>query len=201
MEILETEWRERKSYHGDTWARFRCFCGNEKWIKLARLKEGRIKSCGCARYHRLPGVSRTPEYRSWEKMLERCCNPRHRNFKNYGGRGIVVCDRWATSFQNFYSDMGPSDGMTIERKDVNGNYEPNNCKWIPLKEQARNRRDTIHVKMYGRNQLLVDWAKELRINYGVLRYRLGFADRAPRKRSMMHLIEREEVNDGTITRV
>ena len=155
-----------------------------------KVKSGRAKSCGCAQRFRLSkplthGMSYSKEYRIWEHMISRCSNPKNTHFHNYGGRGIEVCDRWIDSFENFYEDMGLSNGLTIDRIDVNGNYEPGNCRWIPKSAQARNRRDTLYVSIGGKRQLLLDWAKELGLNYGVLKYRLGLAARLRRRDGLL----------------
>lgn len=111
-----------------------CTCGRHK----ARLPEG---SQFAARTH---GLSGSPEYQSWVSMKARCLNPATEHYGLYGGRGITVCDRWLTSFANFYADMGerpePKTAYSIDRIDTNGNYEPGNCKWSTDSEQASNRR-------------------------------------------------------------
>lgn len=107
------------------------------------------------------GLSDTPVHRSWMSMHQRCRNPNDRAFKNYGGRGITVCARWA-SFEAFLEDLGPKpEGYELERKDVNGNYEPGNCRWATINDQANNRRTNRFITYGGRTQTLAQWADEL----------------------------------------
>ena len=93
-----------------------------------------------------------PEYVIWYAMISRCSNKNNINYKNYGGRGITVCQRWVSSFFNFYIDMGcrPSEKLTLERIDNDGNYEPNNCKWATREEQSYNKRDSISIEYKGK---------------------------------------------------
>jgi len=114
-------------------------------------------------------MSGSREYTAWVGMKTRCMNKNVPSYKHYGGRGIIVCDRWADSFESFYLDMGKCpDGYSIERIEVNGSYEPSNCKWIPILEQAKNRRSGISHN--GESPLEV--AERTGLKVGTVYYRL-----------------------------
>jgi hypothetical protein len=130
-----------------------CDCGRTTNTKSFALIAGRSKSCGClAREHRIAahtshGKARTLTYWIWSSMKARCYRPSDKSYENYGGRGIVVCDRWRRNFAAFLEDMGECPaGYSIDREDVNGNYEPNNCRWIPMPEQAATKRTAIRKR-------------------------------------------------------
>lgn len=130
---------------GEPRVQCRCDCGTEH--NISSKEWGKTMSCGCLRRERnrerntTHGLSKSPEYRIWNHMRERCSNPTDRFWKDYGGRGITVCERWQ-DFALFYADMGPrpSDSHSIDRTDNDRGYEPDNCRWVTAKEQAANRR-------------------------------------------------------------
>lgn len=132
-----------------------CDCGNTVVRSAAYFVHGKNPSCGCFRTENMKGnvthgFSNTPEHKTWCKLKERCNNPNSKDYHLYGGRGIKVCNRWVGSFENFLEDMGkkPEGKFSIDRLDVNGNYEPSNCRWATDFEQAQNKRfqKTIEVE-------------------------------------------------------
>lgn len=139
------------SHRCATWSCL-CDCGKTTIVSSRHLKSNGVQSCGCVRNEaksthgdRKSGDGRAKEYKSWTSMKQRCTNPKNIGYKNYGGRGITVCERWFNSYVNFITDMGraPSQKHSIERNDNDGNYEPNNCRWATALEQVRNRRNTL----------------------------------------------------------
>lgn len=115
-----------------------------------------------------------PEYRSWQSMKDRCLRPNNEGYKWYGGRGITVCDRWLESFENFLADMGPkpSPQHTLDRKENNGNYDPDNCRWATKKEQAANRRSNRMITYKGETLMISEWAHRADLEMYVLYLRV-----------------------------
>lgn len=112
-------------------------------------------------------------YQIWSGMIQRCYNGNYRSFVDYGGRGITVCDEWRESVHAFIRDMGPApDGLTIERIDNTGPYEPDNCRWATMREQSRNRRSNIMVTMRGETRCLKEWTDRTGVSYDAARMRI-----------------------------
>lgn len=106
----------------------------------------------------------SPSYLSWKAMIERCYSPQCNRYRTHGARGIMVCSRWRNAFTLFYADMGERPkGLTLERKDNNGNYEPDNCEWATPTQQARNTRRNVSLTIFGEAKLLVEWFNDPRI--------------------------------------
>lgn len=133
--------------------KIRCDCGKEIIMPASEFLKGKQKSCGCrskeliGEAQRTHGMSRHPAYRVWRSMIDRCRLPTHQAWKNYGGRGIRVCARWQEDFLNFWADMGPAyrKGLSLDRIDVDGNYAPENCRWVSDKDQGRNKRNNVLI--------------------------------------------------------
>lgn len=160
----------------------RCDCGKEWSVAGSCLKKKNTMSCGClnreltikrtTRHGYARVLNHHPIYRTWNKMTQRCSNPKDGAYPNYGGRGIKVCKRWLT-FENFLDDMKPSwkEGLTIERVDSNKGYHKSNCRWATRKEQQRNRRNTRFITFKGQTKALTEWAEIYGINRTKLRWR------------------------------
>lgn len=158
-----------------------CSCGIVCTRVGSNLKRN-SKSCGClareltkAR-NTTHGESHTREFAAWTRMKSRCYNSNNQKvYKNYGGRGITVCDRWLHSYENFLSDMGrmTAEKYTLERVDSNGNYEPGNCKWATMYEQQNNRRDNVRITHEGRTQNLSQWCREFGLNFWTVNRRIN----------------------------
>ncbi len=184
LEEFETE-----VHNGNIYGKFQCYYGRIFKTRLSAIKNGHTKSCGCLQretssqigklnathgHKRCGEESRT--HHIWIGMRRRCNNPNDEAYKNYGGRGIIVCDRWnnkINGFKNFLEDMGECPkGYEIDRINNNGGYYKENCRWTTSKINNRNRRDNILLEFNGKIQCLSAWADEYNIIAGTLRYRL-----------------------------
>ena len=156
----------------------KCDCGTQKEVNGHDLLRGHTKSCGCLQketvtnFNYKHGMCGALVYNTWRAMQSRCNRKSDTVYKYYGGRGIRVCKRW-DKFENFYADMGDRPkGKSIDRKDNDGDYRPDNCRWATRKEQGRNRRSNIMIKYAGKSQCIATWGEELGIPYLILWKRL-----------------------------
>lgn len=151
-----------------------CDCGNLHEVTSPDLKSGRVNSCGCLRREIRIQKNTTHNLRKhrlfsiWANMKSRCYNPNTDHYSSYGARGIRVCEEWLNDFQAFYDwamKNGYRDDLTIDRIEVNGNYEPGNCRWATSKRQANNTRRCVKVILNGETKTLSEWCDLLGINY------------------------------------
>lgn len=174
----------------------KCECGNTKIFGITAIKRGSTKSCGCLQKEALKklntgnsnrlfkhGDSHTKLHICWVNMIDRCTNKNCTGYKNYGGRGITICKEWIKDYLTF-KEWAVSNGfckeLTLDRINVNGNYEPSNCRWITQQEQCNNRRATTFLEMDGITMPLADWSRKLNIKiitiHGRLRRGLSVKD-------------------------
>ena len=159
----------------------KCDCGNDTVVFSTSLVRGLTHSCGClnreiasVRFgtHRL---SESRLHKTWSDMKKRCYNPNSKSFPAYGGRGIEMCEEWKDDFQSFYNwamANGYADDLTIDRIDVNGNYSPENCRWVDKLTQANNCRTNHYLTFNGKTQSIVEWARELGVSDSLIRQRI-----------------------------
>lgn len=177
--IKETDRRITRGGHSVRYWECMCDCGNLTVASSNQLRSGNTKSCGCLRKDCViktfttHNQSKSKLYRIWYEMKGRCLNKKDKAYKNYGDRGITVCDEWINSFSDFSywaTNNGYEQGLTIERIDNDGNYCPENCKWVPRSEQSKNRRSCHFITYSGQKKTLSDWARYLGVKRSILRY-------------------------------
>ena len=159
-----------------------CDCGNKTVVEKQKIISGHTSSCGCfckaqiRKTHSKHNLSNTRIFRIWGDIKTRCTNPNSRAYKYYGQNNIVMCDEWKNDFQVFNDwamSNGYADELTIDRIDVNGNYEPSNCRWVGMKVQNRNKHNSRMITYKNETHNLSEWAEILGINYKALFKRLS----------------------------
>lgn len=163
----------------------KCDCGNKKHVNAGHLKNGSIKSCGCLKkefYNRgSKNISQKHNLKNkrlskiLNHMKQRCYNINASNYKNYGGRGIKICNEWLNNSQSFYDwakNNGYQDNLSIDRIDVNGDYEPNNCRWATPSQQANNKRNSVFININGKTKTIAEWSRYFGITYSQCRKKL-----------------------------
>lgn len=149
-----------------------CDCGNIVIVNGRYLRNGDTKSCGCKNH----GMTGTRLYEIWKGIIKRCCSQSNKAYHNYGGRGITVCEEWLHDFRKFYDwaiANGYKEGLSIDRIDNNGNYEPSNCRWGTQKEQMNNTRKNHIITYKGETHTISEWADIVGICYNTLSNRIN----------------------------
>lgn len=179
--LLVLRYSERRSPSNKRMVWCKCDCGTEKELIASNLTSGMAKSCGCLigesakeRFTK-HGYRSHPMYHRWAGMLKRCYDPKNAEYKNYGARGIKVCDRWRDSFWDYVADMGlpPSKDASVDRIDNEKDYSPENCRWATKKEQTINRRRTKMITFNGETLCIADWERKLGYSQGSLKGRIA----------------------------
>ena len=161
---LEVLYDAGTSYSGHSLWICKCECGNRCTVTATNLKTGHTRSCGCLvvennKSRSTHGMRGRRIYSIWHSMIQRCTNKKNIDYKNYGGRGIKVCESWRV-FSNFFEDMGNAPiGKTIDRINNNGNYEKENCRWATLGQQANNKQNNHYVTYNGETHTLAEWSR------------------------------------------
>lgn len=175
-----------------------CDCGVEKIVRESHLlaKTKATISCGCYRDAAIGirckthGLTKTKTYKVWQAMVHRCTYSSNAHYKNYGGRGITVCDRWLTSIESFIEDMGEApENLMLDRIDGEKGYYKENCRWATRTEQNRNKRDNRYLTINGETKLMLDWSRESGIKFATIYHRIkrGWtADKAVKTPARLH---------------
>lgn len=183
FERLEVICEAERTNYGARRRLCECRCGNKKIVYQRALVSGHTRSCGCLRKEELIKRStkhnccNTRIYNIYASMKKRCLNRNEQAYPNYGGRGNLICEEWLgeNGFENFYKwsmENGYDDKLTIDRINVNGNYEPSNCRWVTYREQNRNKRNNIVILWNGETKILKDLCIELGMNYQTVKMRV-----------------------------
>lgn len=172
LTILEYSHTNRHTYY-----KCQCDCGNVKVMRRDAITSSvkTVHSCGCHQYNKIRKTKSSRLIDIFRDMNRRCYDEKRTGYSNYGGRGITICDEWLndyTSFENWAINNGYNDNLTIDRIDVNGNYEPSNCRWVDRKTQNNNKRNNRHITYNGETKTLMEWSEHLNIPYGRLKNRL-----------------------------
>ena len=178
--VIEKTKEKEKSNHEYKY-RCICDCGKEKLIRGSNLKSNNSKSCGCENIKKVATISKGYRnknrrlYNIYQNMKQRCYYKKSIGYKNYGGRGIKVCDEWKNDYVKFYEwsiNNGYKDNLTIDRININGIYEPNNCRWITRKEQNNNMRTNRYITYNNQTKTIAQWAETLNMSPQKLKYRI-----------------------------
>lgn len=166
--------RKASNSKGNSMWECKCDCGKITVVSSNRLRSGNTKSCGCT-HGESHGMANTRIYRIWQAIKNRCLNKNVKAYIYYGGRGITICEEWIKSFNAFYEwaiSNGYADNLTIDRINVNGNYEPLNCRWVEMKTQNNNTRHNKFITKNGETHTITEWAEIIGIKPATLYARI-----------------------------
>lgn len=177
LKVIEEHGRDK---HGFVLWKCKCECGNETIVSGSALKSGHTTSCGCLMRKkcgdrtRKHGDSQTTLYHLYYNILSRCENPKTPMYEHYGGRGIKICREWHSweTFKDWAEANGYRKGLTIDRINVNGDYEPGNCRWVTRSKQMRNTRKTRYLTIGGITKPLIEWCEEYGLHFGTVSTRV-----------------------------
>ena len=183
LKVLELHHRERTYKKGKkngfrNYYLCQCECGGTKIVRSDGLTSGDTSSCGCIKtvpVHTTHNLSNHRLYYIWKNIKSRCTNRNNKRYKDYGNRGILICNEWINNFSNFYNwamANNYKDSLTIDRIDNNGNYEPSNCRWVTMKANCNNKRNNHLVTYNGKTNTLMEWSEVLKMPYSTLKRRL-----------------------------
>lgn len=172
---------EKKELRKNRWRYFykcQCECGKIVVVNRDNIVSGKTKTCGCSRkeVNIKHNLCHSRIYKIYNDMKKRCYNENSKSYKSYGERGIIICKEWLNDFINFYNwsiKNGYADNLSIDRIDVNGNYEPNNCRWATQKEQANNTRRNRYLTYKGETHTISEWSDIFNLKSGTIRARLA----------------------------
>ena len=174
--LLVVESCGQKANDRHYFSKVRCECGKEYLVPDTELIYGRRRGCtSCGNGSWIHGKTNTKLFNVWASMKQRCLDKNHKNYKDYGGRGIKICDEWLNDFKTFYEwamSNGYKEELSIDRIDNNGNYEPSNCRWADLITQANNKRNSRIITYKGKTDTLPNWARKYNIHPTTLAFRL-----------------------------
>lgn len=179
--------RNKRRYAKEHFLKVECKCGTIRNVRPAPLKNGKSKGCGCdgnyteTQFKKKHGLTNSRLYKIYSGMKSRCYKDWDKDYKNYGDRGIAVCNDWLKDFSNFHKwalKNGYKEDLTIDRIDNNGNYSPENCRWTTIINQSNNKRNNIYITYQNKTKTATEWSRELKVNADTLhnRKRLGWSD-------------------------
>lgn len=182
--------------HGNSYWTCECDCGTMKSVARFHLLNGHATSCGCYKKERatIHGCYRSPVYRVWRGMIERCTNDNHIHYGSYGNRGINICDEWKDikTFTGWALNNGYAKGLTLDRIDNDKGYSPDNCRWVDWYVQENNRSNNRHVVYGDETHTVAEWSRILNVKYATLLQRINRGDMRDFEKYFNDLIEQKE---------